>query len=181
MPPVKNIKSIIFYAFLLITCCGSHLSAQAPVSREYQVKAAFIFNFTQFVEWPSLKLADDNSPFVIGVLGKDPFGSYLDDIIENEKIMDHPIVVERYTNIEGVKNCQVLFVNMDCSKQTFEDFHKENILTVGDAYHFAHSGGIVSFFTENGKIRFEINLSEAKAASLNISSKLLRVAKIKGK
>ncbi len=68
------------------------------------MKAAFIFNFTQFIEWP-LSSTSNNSPFVIGILGKDPFGSYIDEIIENEKIMDHPIVVQRYTNIENVKKC----------------------------------------------------------------------------
>lgn len=178
MPPVRNITLKIFYAFLLIACCGLHLSAQAPVSREYQVKAAFLFNFTQFIEWPAESFADTNSVFVIGILGNDPFGAYLDEIVAGETTMGHPIVVKRYNDDDEFADCHILFVSHQDKKRNINQLQHDNILTVSDANNFTASGGIIGFFTENGKIKFQVNLPAAKSAHLEISSKLLRVAKV---
>lgn len=154
---------------------------QMLTSPEYQVKAVFLFNFTQFVEWPEDTFARPNSPLVIGVLGEDPFGTYLDETIAGEKIDGHPLTVRRYHNVQQVKNCHILFVNLPKTEQLAQaltELKGQNILTVSDAANFIRQGGIVQFITENKKIRIQINPETARASDLTISSKLLRVAEI---
>src|SRR5205823_4557973 len=85
--------------------------AQSSSVPEYQVKATFLFQFTQFVDWPPQSLPAPQSPLVIGILGQDPFGSFLDETVRAEKVNDHPLAVERYQRLEDIKNCQLLFVS----------------------------------------------------------------------
>jgi len=156
------------------------LSAQ-PVSQEYQVKAAFLYNFSQFIEWPASVLPGNQSPLVIGVLGEDPFGGYLDELVRGERVGNHPLVVRRFRQVAEIQTCHILFVSQSESKQLeqiFSYLKGRNILTVGDAENFAIRGGMIRFITENNRIRFRINLAAARAESLTISSKLLRAAEI---
>src|SRR5216110_957205 len=95
-------------ALLLIG--GGLLGAAAPVS-EYQLKAVFLFNFAQFVEWPPAAFAGDTSPIVIGVLGEDPFGAYLDETVRGEKVGNRPIQVQRYRRADEITTCHVLFIS----------------------------------------------------------------------
>lgn len=145
-------------------------------TRANQVKAVFLFNFTQFVDWPSNSFNSPTAPFVIGILGNDPFGSYIDKVVEGEKIDSHPIVVQRYNDEDDAKNCNILFTSK--SYAAIKNLRNRSILTVGDGNDFAAEGGIIRFFIENNKIKLQINLRAAKAANLNISSKLLRLADV---
>ena len=157
------------------------LSPQTATSPEYQVKAVFLFNFTQFVEWPAKAFPEEETPLVIGVLGEDPFGSYLDETGEGEKVKGHPLVVRRFYSAEDARSCHILFINgatTEKLKQVLADLKGQSVLTVSDATDFARQGGMVRFFTENNKIRIRINLEATKAANLTISSKLLRLAEI---
>jgi hypothetical protein len=152
----------------------------APL-RDYQVKAVFLYNFTQFVEWPPDAFSEPGSPLVIGVLGKDPFGSFLDETVAGDTINGHPLVVQRFTNADEVKTCHILFINesdKDRLENILEQLKGRSILTVGDATVFAREGGMIRFFTEDRKTRLLINLEPAKKADLTISSKLLRVAEV---
>jgi hypothetical protein len=154
---------------------------QAPLSREYQVKAVFLFNFCQFVEFPSDAFAQPESPLVIGIYGKDPFRNYLDETVAGEKINGHPLTVERYKTIDEIKGCHILFINTekkDELKFILEHLQNQPVLTVGDVPNFAKRGGIVRFFTEENKTRIRVNLEAAKRANLTISAKLLRLAEI---
>jgi len=156
------------------------LSAQTQITREYQVKAVFLFNFAQFVEWPPSTFNETNA-IVIGVLGEDPFGPYLDEAVQGEEVNGHPIIVQRYRHIEDVKACHILFISTAESrqlKQVFSSLKSRNILTVSDADNFTKQGGMIRFFTEDRKTRIRINLSAAKDADLTISSKLLRLAEV---
>jgi len=156
------------------------LNAQATAP-QYQVKAVFLYNFTQFVEWPPSAFADANAPFVIGILGENVFGVYLDEVVRDEKVNGHPIVVKLFTNAEEIKGCHMLFIS---SKQatkaglSLTGLGVHNILTVSDADYFARRGGMIGFVNENNKIRFMINLGVAKEANLKFSSKLLRLAQL---
>jgi hypothetical protein len=170
----RALRSLLFF----ILAGVQYLQAQAPVPREYQVKAAFLYNFSQFIEWPPESFPDNESPFIIGILGNDPFGSYLDEVVSGEKTMGHPIVVKRYNDAEDISNCHILFINSSYSQSEAEQLRHENILTVSDKNNFTNVGGIIGFFTEAGKIRFNVNIAAARSARLNISSKLLRVAKV---
>jgi len=166
----------------LLVALGAGAAAQASTpSREYQVKAAFLFNFAQFVDWPASAFAEDNAPLTICVLGDDPFGSYLDELVRGEQVNNRRLTVQRFRAAEDVKGCQVLFVSRSESKhldKALASGKGMDALTVSDVDGFAERGGIIQLATESGKIRLKINLTSAKASNLVISSKLLRSAEI---
>lgn len=157
------------------------LPAETVPGKEYQVKAVFLYNFAQFVEWPESVFTEDKSPLVVGVLGSDPFNAYLDEVVRGERVGSHPIQVVRYHRIEDIKNCHVLFVSASESSRLapiLAGLRKRKILTVGESDLFSRLGGMVSFVTRQGKIRLKINLEAVQAADLTVSSKLLRLAEI---
>ncbi len=142
---------------------------------------SLLFNFTQFVEWPSSSFATDQSPLVIGVLGGNPFGSFLEEVVTGEKVNGHPLVVEYYKNALDIKGCHILFINVSNAynpKDIVKSLKGKNILTVSDANNFLQDGGMIRFFTKNNKIQLQIDLEAAKEEELTISSKLLRLAEI---
>jgi len=144
---------------------------------EYQVKAAFLFNFAKFVEWPPTVFPDANAPLVIGVLGQDPFGSHLDDTVRGERVNSRSLIVNRYRNAGEIKNCQVLFISRseaDRLDQIVANLKYRKILIVTDAAG-GNGGVIIRFVNEGNRIRFKIDAQAAKAANLTISSKLLRL------
>jgi hypothetical protein len=176
------LNKMAFQLFLvLLSACGLLLfSAQTQIAREYQVKAVFLFNFAQFVEWPNASFKETNA-IVIGVLGEDPFGAFLDETIRGEVVNGHPLVVQRYKQVEDVKVCHILFINeteTHLLKQVVQGLKSKSVLTVSDADNFTKQGGMIRFITEDRKTRIRINLSAAKEADLTISSKLLRLAEV---
>ena len=157
------------------------LGTPLTTSREYQIKAVFLFNFAQFVEWPPDTLAQAQTPLVIGVLGDDPFGSALDDTVRNEKVGEHTLVIQRYRRPEDINTCHILFISPSESarlEHTLAVLKDRSVLTVCDADGFAARGVMIRFLTESNKIRLRINLGAVKSAGLTISSKLLRPAEI---
>jgi len=168
-------------ASVLLLSGALERSAQAEISKEYQVKAVFLFNFAQFVTWPTNIFSDAQTPLTIGVLGDDPFADFLDETVRGEKVGGHPLAIQRYQRVEDIQSCQILFISRSESrrmKQILEDLKGRNILTVGDIEGFLKNGGAIRFVTEANKIHFRINLEAAKSANLIISSKMLRLAEI---
>ncbi len=179
MPVLK--RKIFRGIFILISVIGLVSFTQMSATREYQIKAVFLFNFTQFVEWPAASFPTVTDPMVIGVLGANPFGSYLSETIAGENVNGHPLVVQNFNTIDEVKTCHVIFLNLKDDaklKQAIEVFKGRKILTVCDAPNFLQQGGMIRFYTKNNKIQLQINLDVVKAANLSISSKLLRLADI---
>jgi hypothetical protein len=175
---LSDIRCMLASVLLISTLA---LAGQTPVTREYQLKAVFLFNFTQFVEWPASSFSTDQSPLVIGILGKDPFGAALPEIVSGEKVNGHTVTVQYYNNTEEIKTCHILFINLAEPKKmerVVESLKGRNILTVSDAPDFSEQGGMVRFFIRDNKIKFQINLEASKAASLVLSSKLLKLADI---
>jgi hypothetical protein len=170
------------YIKTLLLVFGILLSASQPTdSREYQIKAAFLFNFTQFVEWPVDAFPEEGTPLVIGILGEDPFDNYLKETVSGEKINGHPLVIQHYKNIDDVKTCHILFINQaEINKpgQGVINLKGKYILTVSDGNDFIKQGGMIRFITKNNKIQIQINPDAAKEVNLIISSKLLRIAEI---
>jgi hypothetical protein len=169
------------WMLILLLASSLKLSAQTTASAEYQIKAVFLFNFARFVDWPAKAFPDADSPFVIGVLGDDPFGSYLDETVRGEKVNGHPLTVQRYRRVSEIRACQVLFISRseaDRLEQIVASLRGRGILTVGDTDDFAARGGMIRLATEKNKVRMRVNLDAVKAANLAISSKLLRVAEI---
>lgn len=174
------LTSRIVLAALLALVAALPVRAQAPPT-EYQVKAVFLFNFSQFVDWPASAFADDRAPLVIGVLGSDPFGATLDEIVRGETVNGRPLAVRRYQSVEQIDTCHILFIDRSQEPQAaaiVAALKGRSVLTVGDFDGFAQHGGMIRFITVGNKIRLRINLSAAQEAKLMISSKLLRPAQI---
>lgn len=158
---------------------GSNAAAQVP--DEYKVKAVFLFHFAQFVEWPDDSFSRQDEPMVIGVLGENPFGDYLDEVVSGESIKGHPLQVKRFSKPEEISKCHILFVGVDGMGQLrtlLKDLESRAMLTVGDNPAFIRAGGMIRFFSEDSKIRLQINPEAARSSGLMISSKLLRLADI---
>lgn len=184
---IKHLKTdrsrvkIGFILFAGLLSFGAMTPPQAEISKEYQVKAVFLYNFTQFIEWPPHAFSQPDAPLVIGILGPDPFGKYLDETVQGEKINGHPLVVQRFHTLTEINHCQILFINKDEKNQwkpIFEYAKAQHVLTVGDVTNFSRQGGMIRFFPEENKIRIRINLTSVKDADLKVSSKLLRLADI---
>src|SRR5579859_4663801 len=120
MPVLKKIISQCFTA-LQLACSTIFFSAQTQVAREYQIKAVFLFNFAQFVEWPATSFKETDA-IIIGVLGENPFGTYLEEAVRGEKVNGHPLVVQRYRQVDEVKTCHILFINAPETHQLKEVF-----------------------------------------------------------
>ena len=169
-------------ALVLVAFFGAGVAAQSSApSREYQVKAVFLFNFAQFVEWPPAVFAEGSAPLSICVLGEDPFGPYLDEIVRGEQVNSRRLAIRRFRTLEDVNGCQVLFVSRSQGGNLGRALawaKSMDALTVSDLDDFAERGGMIQLETEKGRIRIKINVGAAKASSLIISSKLLRSAEI---
>lgn len=176
--PYKRIAGLLKAAgTLLLLCFCMNLQAQEPPSRAYQLKAIFLFNFTQFVQWPATAVQD--GPFVIGILGEDPFGSYLDRVVAGEQVNGKPIVIKRFKNFNSIQYCNILFIAKSfIADRNIAALSNRGMLTVSDGGNFMEAGGIVKFVTENNKINMQVNPAAAKVAGIEISSKLLRLAEI---
>lgn len=138
---------------------------------EYQVKAAFLFNFLKFIEWPS---ASGSAPWVIGVLGHDPFGEVLDGTIRGKIVNGRPVEVRRYSRVADVKDCNILFIGR-LDYERLGTPTQQGLLTVGEAPGFIKSGGIINFYLEDNRVHFEIRPAVARSAGLRVSSQLLKL------
>ncbi|HWF19874.1 MAG TPA: YfiR family protein [Verrucomicrobiae bacterium] len=163
---------------LLLAGFAAYADESAP--SEYQVKAAFLYNFAKFVKWPESAFAQTNSPIKIGILGEDPFGGNLDLAIKGKTINGHPLSVIELSSPDEMKNFQIIFV---CRKPkrnlvaTLAHLNNASVLTVSETDDFLKAGGMIKFVMENARVRFEINDSAATRSGLTISSKLLNVAR----
>jgi hypothetical protein len=145
---------------------------------EYQVKAAFLLNFTKFVEWPPSAFNSANSPIAICVLGSDPFGNSLDQIVAEEIVGGRRVIVRRIKRTPQGKLCQALFVSIP-EKEVLGILSgvEPGVLTIGEGESFVRGGGMIAFVVENHRVRFGINETAAETAGLKLSSKLLSVAR----
>ena len=174
-------------AGLVLALMGSAGQArgQAPAPSEYQLKAAFLYHFAQFVEWPATSFTNANAPLVIGILGQNPFGGDLEKTINGKSINNRLVTVREIRSAaEATNSCHLLFV---CSSEqgrlpeVFTALGGANVLTVGETERFLDEGGIINFVREGAKIRFKVNEAGAKRAGLKISSKLLSLASHTGR
>lgn len=176
--PFRSLAGVLL---MFMLAGGSSAPAQEAVTRENQLKAVFLFNFAQFVEWPASAFDGTDSPLVIGVMDGDPIALLLDEVVRGELIQGRPLQVRRYRQVQEVADCHILFINRSESAR-LEEFTRRlqggSILTVGDGDRFAERGIMIGFVTERDRIRLRINLGAARASGLQLSSKLLRSAEI---
>lgn len=151
---------------------------EAPT--EYQVKAAYLLNFLKFVEWPGDPNADVHEHWVIGVIGENPFGDELAQIVRGKSIQGHELEIREFRPGEDPRGCRVLFISASEKKRlpsTLNSLHGSSVLTVGDMEHFIESGGMIQFVMEEKRVRFAIDISASSRARLKVSSKLLSLAR----
>jgi hypothetical protein len=168
---------------LLFVSLSGMSSARAQTSKEYQIKAAFLFNFAQFVEWPAAAFADASAPISIGVLGDDPFGAVLDQTIEGETINHRKLIVQRSQRVTDLKGCHLVFISKSEKlhlADIFDSLGSASVLTVSETENFARRGGIINFYLDGNKVRFEINAAAAQRKGIKISSQLLKLGKVVG-
>lgn len=177
-------KSLRSFGTLLILAIALHAPAmrsQGDEPGEYELKAAFLFNFAKFVQWPPSSFATPQSQFGICVLGDDPFGKSIDDMLRGKTIGEHRVVVTRCKNLAEIAHCQIVFISSSERKRLPEiltALRGTSTLAVGETGGFAASGGVIQFTLEDQHVHFIINVDAAEHAGLQISSKLLALAKV---
>ncbi len=154
---------------------------EAAMSKEYQVKAVFLFNFAMFVEWPASAFAEVSSPIRIGILGADSFAKTVERYIEGGTVRDRKLVAVVCHRIEDAKDCQILFVSRTAQARIAEILAacgSAPVLLVGESEGFAARGGVINFFIKDNKVKFEIYPDAAQRRGIRISSELLKLARI---
>ena len=184
---LRRLARPILYGCAAATMAVSlHAISARPASTqseqaEYEIKAAFLLNFTKFVEWPATSFADANAPIVLDIIGKDPFGNSLDGIVEGQFVQGRGVVVRRERPGEYLRSSQIAFID-DSEKarvpEILGSLQGFSVLTVSDIDGFAEEGGVIQFVIEEDRVRFVINLEAASRAKLKINSKLLALARV---
>lgn len=152
------------------------MHAQERKPTEYDVKAAYLYNFGRFVEWPG---TSTDASFSVCILGRDPFGPILDETLANETTNGKALLAKRIAKVADATDCRIVFIsNSEAGhlKEIVEAMHKMPILTVSDIPDFAKRGGVIGFVTSENRVRFEVNTAAASDAGLTLSAELLKVA-----
>jgi len=186
--------AIVFLWCLLVS--DVYPESKPEQHEEYKIKAAFLYNFLKFVDWPDEKTSRGGKQIIIGIIGEDPFGDTV-DLLKGRKVEDRVLIVKQFeglrqiqkkaekdeadlkSKIEELKACHLLFICSSEQKELQEIIDivaKQGVLTVSDTKDFIEAGGIIQFFMQDNKIRFNINLVASEKAGLKIRSQLLRLA-----
>jgi hypothetical protein len=168
---------------LMAAACGSvpTVHGQSHAAGEYEVKAAFLYNFAKFVEWPPNSFFDASAPLQICVFGRDPFGDGLRALTADKTVNGRKFEIDTVVDLQHARTCHILFISSSVAmpmKEIVEGLRGATVLTVGDTKGFAEQGGMISFVLENDRVQFEVNRKAVEQAGLKISSKLLSVAKL---
>lgn len=155
---------------------------RAAESTEYEVKAAFLYNFAKFVTWPDDVFQSAGAPVEIGIVGTDPFEDALRKVVAEKTVSGRPIVIRNFSKPSEARFCHILFFTEGGGDfaRALSKSGERGVLTVGEVDGFADHGGIIGFYVEEKRVRFEVNVGAADDADLRISSKLLSLARIIG-
>jgi YfiR/HmsC-like len=157
------------------------LSEETGVSKEYQIKAAFVYNFTKFVEWPERSFADASSPIVIGAFCPQPVSAELERVVRDRKVNGRSVVVKKLDAAEEARSTHVLFI---CASQEAQIANIESaisglpVVTVGESARFVEAGGMIYLVREDDKVRFEINMQPAERRGVKVSAQLQKLARL---
>jgi len=177
---------LVIWSFLfplLVLTGGQAELAEESLPSEYQLKAAYLFNFAKFVEWPPEAFPEPTAPFTIGILGEDPFDEDLERTVKGKAVAGRRLVIRHVKALAELKSCHIVFISRSESRKTgrwreiFKALGAACALTVSEADGFVEAGGMINFVTEGTRVRFQINDPAARRAGLKISSKLLNLAK----
>lgn len=163
----------------LLVWLGPAIASAAPEPKEYELKAAFLYNFARFAEWPPSAFAGPHEPIVICVLGRDPFGPILDDTVYGKSLGPRRFDVRRIASAAKADGCHIVFIAASALGEldaVLAALHGKPVMTVADIEDAARRGAVLSFALRNGRVRFIINANAAKRAGLVLSSQLIKVA-----
>jgi hypothetical protein len=170
--------SLVALVCALVVAGAPHAFAQRGL--EHEVKAAFLYNFIQFVEWPPSALTDASAPFRVCVYGNDPFVQALERTLSGEQLNGHPLTIEVVAVGASATQCHLLFIPQGPAARMRMGLRAAGdapVLSVGESPDFLRAGGMINMFVEGGRVRFDVNVSAAMSRGLVASSKLLRVAR----
>lgn len=178
-------RSILTLVAALAAVLSHPAAARAEAAPEYRVKAAFIYNFLQFIEWPGEaggKAPEPRGPVVVATVGRDPFDGELERAMAGKSVGGRAVLVKHFANAADVERCHVLFVGAgseDALRKVMANLGPVGLLTVGESDEFLGEGGVIAFFQAQNKLGFQISQEAAARARLQISAKLLRLAKLR--
>jgi len=182
--PLKPREWLLGCVCLWLAClgpAGAEENAGGGEFQVYQVKATYLYNFTKFTDWPAAAFSASNAPLVIGIVGADPFGQTIDEIMKGEIVRGHPLVIKRLRDNDDFQGCQLLFFSHS-EKKRLPDLLKRikgrPVLSVGELSGFVQQGGMVNLLVANKTMKMEINQTVATQAGLQISAKLLKLAQL---
>jgi hypothetical protein len=171
-------RTLVVFLLLAAAAAGT-AGADGPLAPEYAVKAAFLYNFAKFVEWPADAFRGPRDPMTLCVLGEDPLAGEIEQTVGGKTAMGRQIVVRRFTGLAGLAECRILFVSSSEEPrldQILAAVAGRAVLTVGEEEAFTRAGGIISFVVRQNRVRFQIDRAAAARAGLSISSRLLELA-----
>lgn len=179
----RLLKQCSLTLLISFTCIGFTSSVQAAryVAEEYELKAVFLYNIANFINWPEYAFENEGAPFHFCVLGTDPFAGSLETTIHDEMVKSRVAKVLHLQTLEQAEQCQILFIS-DSERTRIDEIatkvHQHPVLLVGDTDDFIHHGGMVKFFTQEQRVRLAINPTAVQAVNLSMNANLLRVAQI---
>jgi len=171
--------SLLLALFFALACPAS-LRAENVLQREYEIKAAYIYNFINYIDWPQNAFPATGGTITIGVVGQNQFSAAL-EVLNGKQVKGRTVALKQITDIKDLDQCQIVFINASEKSHLPELLGKlkdARVLTVSEIDGFAQQGGIINFISEHNKVRFEINPDAARQLGLNISSELLKLAKV---
>jgi YfiR/HmsC-like len=177
---VRCVCVSLLLALLAALICPTGLNAGSAMQREYEIKAAYLYNFINYIDWPENAFPPAGGTITIGIVGSNPFGMAL-DALNGKQVKGRTVALKQITDTKDLGQCQIVFISPSEKQrlpELFEKLKDLRVLTVSEMDGFAEHGGIINFILERNKVRFEINLDAARRLDLNISSELLKLAKI---
>ncbi len=173
---------LCLFAMALLSVPAIARGQQSAIYDEYEIKSALIYKLSFFMEWPATAYANENSPIILYILGKDPFGARIEKTIKNTTVNGRPILVKRAQELDALEKCHILFIaesEKGHLEEIFSHVQAWNVLTVSEFQGFANAGGGINFFQENNTIRFEVNVAAIRRVHLRIDSQVLELKQVK--
>lgn len=171
---------LLLLMFFAALACPTGLRAESPLQREYEIKAAYLYNFINYIDWPENAFPAPGGTITVGIVGQNPFEAEL-DVLNGKQVKGRTLALKQITDTKDLDQCQIVFINSSEKARLPELLDKlkdSRVLTVSEIDGFAQQGGIINFISEHNKVRFEINPDAARRLGLNISSELLKLAKL---
>lgn len=177
---LRRAPAFLLLAFFAAFVWPASLRAENASKREYEIKAAYLYNFINYIDWPENAFPAPGGTITIGIVGQNPFDAAL-EVLNNKQVKGRTLALKQITDAKDLDQCQIVFINSSEKSrlpELLEKLKNSRALTVSEIDGFAQQGGVINFISEHNKVRFEINPDAAHRLGLNISSELLKLAKV---